>query len=353
MRLLILCIALLFAQSAFADCLSLPIVGNGVDVIGKDELLLPDDQGGYRPKIPTILTDLYPRAARSYVTIGWSGGPTRSGVITCFRDSVVIPARLGPMTRDQAMQQIHNANPTIHYNPDTLKIPERSSLEDFVDKAWRMAWRYLGPALAWATSSTDDFNRADNSDVGAAWDVYQSQPCRILSQKVTNTTGSVECAEGYNTYVPTANQYVQFSMPDGIDFGDRHLTALVRLQAPSTFSGYVCRAQPPGLTNTSRIRVVSNGSFSTLGNDTTQTWAHGDVLRCEVTGSGTGTQITLKRNGVTVFSQTDSGGNYNSGRGGINVLDDPGDPQVSIDDFEVGDLGGGAVVVRHRPIVIQ
>src|SRR5690349_19250316 len=179
MRAVLLIVVLLCAAPALADCLNLPIVGNGHDVPGKDEQSLPDDQGGYRPKIPATLIKFAPKLAQSYITIGWSGGPTKEGVtvVTCFKDSLTIPAALGPMTRDEAMQQVHDSNPTIKYNPDTLKIPEQSSLQKMLDYVWRVAKSYIEPALAWASVSTDNFNRADNSDLdggGHAWDPYNN-----------------------------------------------------------------------------------------------------------------------------------------------------------------------------------
>ena len=164
-------------------------------------------------------------------------------------------------------------------------------------------------------------------------------------------TAGVDCVEGYSTLIPGNNQYVQFSLPIGftsVSPGTLWASAIVRLQAPSTYSGYYCRAQPDLETNTSRIRRVDAGSNSTLANDTTNPqWAAGDVVRCEITG----TSINFKKNGVTVMSAS-TGGEYTSGRGGINIADDPASVFNPIDNFEVGDLGAVAIV-RHRAVVIQ
>src|SRR5690348_1148198 len=118
MRKLILVLAFLFcASSAFADCLQLQIVGNG---LGDDES--SDSVGGYRPKIPAALIKLYPKSANTYTTIGFPKLSAKQKnlptVITCFLDSLKIPDALGPMTREQAMQQAHTSDPTIKFNPD-------------------------------------------------------------------------------------------------------------------------------------------------------------------------------------------------------------------------------------------
>jgi len=356
MKRLILVLAFLFyALPAFADpsCLLLPIVGNGFDVKDvKDD----DKHGAFRPDIPKQLTDLYPKLAFTYTTVGFpkitKGVPEFSTVVTCFLDSLVIPAGLGPMTRDQAMMVAHSRDSKIVFKPDSLKLPDpKTSFELFVDRAWRTASRYLGAALAFATTATDNFNRADSTDLGAAWDPYDNPSatnCQILFNQVSTATSAVDCVEGFSTLIPGANQYVQFSLPNGFLTDDfLFVSAIVRLQAPPTYSGYYCRAMPPSQTNTSRIRRVDAGSNATLANDTTQTWAAADVLRCEITG----TSITFKRNGTTILTASTSG-EYTTGRGGINVLDNAIGPRNPIDDFEVGDLGA-VTVVRHRPLVLQ
>ena len=354
---------LLYAAPLWADCLQLPIIGNGLEPKGKDESAWGDKEGSFRPDIPKQLTDLYPKLAGTYTTVGFpaivKGKPASPTVITCFLDSLAIPAGLGPMTRDQAMTAAHNTDSKIPFNPDKLKLPEpKTSFQLFLNRAWRTASRYLSPALAWATSSTDNFNRGSGSDLGAAWDPYNdgaSTPCTLDTDRVTGTTDGARCVEGYSTYIPGANQYVQFvlredgSWPLGTG-GSVDVSAYVRLAAPTTLTGYACRLGPSDATNKTRIRRYDGGGSNTaLANDTTTVWADGDVARCEITGS----TITAKQNGVTVL--TNSGDTtYASGRGGIGVLSVPSVANADwADDFEVGDLGGAAVAVRHRPLIIQ
>lgn len=344
-RLFLVIALLLYAAPAFADCLELPVINTAKK--GR-----PPD---YDPAIPPGLA-----VALDYVT---DGIPTVKGVakfatvITCFRDSVTFPAKLGPMTRDQAATIIHNRDPAWKFNPDSLKVAEKkTALQNFIDRAWQVALRYLDVAIAWAASSTDNFNRADGADLGAAWDPYDNPSatnCQILGNQVTNVTSPVDCVEGYSTLIPGANQYTQFTIPIGFTStspGSLWVSAIVRLHAPPEFSGYYCRAQPDLETFTSRIRRADASSNSTLLNDTTNPqWAPGDTVRCEVSGN----VITMKKNGVTIFSKDDPASTYASGRGGININDDPAFILNPIDDFEVGDLGAAPTVPRHKPLVIQ
>lgn len=353
--LVLLTAALLTATSAYADCLLLPIIGDGHDVPGKDESALDDLHGGFRPKIPAALIAVDPKLANVWTAGAFppvmNGLPTRSTVYTCFPDSLKIPASLLPITRDDTARLISALDSKIVFKPDALKVPAPvSKIQSAIERAVNVAWSYISPAIAWATTATDDFNRADNADLGANWDAYDnpsSAPCQILSNQVENTTTGVDCVEGYNAYIPGANQYAQISLPSGfLTNGFLFVSALIRLQASPTYSGYVCRAQPPDQINTSRLRRVDAGSMSTLANETATTWTAGDVLRCEVTGSS----LTLKRNGSTLLSASEA--TYGSGRTGINIFDDPVAFANPIDDFEVGDLGV-TTVVRHRPVVIQ
>ncbi len=358
---------LLYTLPAFAEpsCLQLPIDGDGIDVKDKITGKILDDyandtkHGAFRPEIPKQLTDLYPKLAYDYITIGFppivAGKPQFSTLYACFLDSLVIPPGLGPMTRDEAAMLAHNRDPKVPFKPDAIKPKEpKTTAELFFNRVWRTAWRYLGPALAWATSSTDNFNRGSGSDLGAAWDPYNdgaSTPCTLDADRVTGTTDSARCVEGYSTYIPGANQYVQFVLKEITWEGTfTDASAYVRLAAPTTLTGYACRLQPSDQANRTRIRRYDGGgSNSSLANDTTTVWADGDVVRCEVNG----TTITAKQNGVTVLTWPGDG-TYASGRGGIGVLSTPSVGNFNwIDDFEVGDLGGAAVAVRHRPLVLQ
>src|SRR5690349_8782218 len=149
--------ALLYAPPLFAQCLELPIVGNGIDPKGKAESAWTDTEGSFRPKIPDELVQAYPKMANTYTTIGFpkvvKGILTASTVITCFSASLTIPEKLAPMTRDDANRLAKDRDATITFNPDALKLPTpKTAIQKAIDSSIRTLWRYIGPALAWARS---------------------------------------------------------------------------------------------------------------------------------------------------------------------------------------------------------
>jgi len=334
---------LLYAAPVFADCVELPIVNVG-------KLRHPE----YEPQIPAGLPN------NNYGTDGiptLNGVPRYPTVIVCYPATVRIPARLGPMTADQAATILHNRNPRIWpFNPDALTIPTRPQRQGSLQRFLGALWDYIGPAKALAGTETDPFTAADSSDLGANWDAFDDGtglvPCRISGNAAAGTTADVRCYEAYNHYLPSANQTVDvtFQIANGGVFsgGAREFGALIRMTNPaSSFSGYTCQARIPGSASTARIRRIDAGSLSTLMNDDGSiTWADGDILTCSVTGS----TITLKRNGATVISWSDT--TYATGRGGIQILDDPADNYTHIDSFTITDTAA-SVTVRHKPLVIQ
>jgi len=206
----------------------------------------------------------------------------------------------------------------------------------------------LFAAPAWAVD-TETFTGTD-PDLGTKWDPYVDV-CQRASDEGAITNGGVRCFEGFNNTIPAANQYAQIVL--GSFWGDtsgsgsatQDVGVFVRLAAPTTLQGYTCRANFGEATTSLIRRYDSSVSFSTLTSEASTTWAVGDVLRCEVSGS----TITLYRNGVSLLSWSD--GTYASGRTGISIFGDNSAP--SVDNFEMGDLAASASRIPHRAIVIQ
>jgi len=317
---------LLYALPAFADCIVAPVIGDGTD------------KNPRSPSIPVALAKLPNLKWTAYLP------PKATTAIVCFPDSLKIPVGIPTITRDEAARQINALDSKIPVKPDALNLPAaKTSFENFLDRVLRLAGRYVGAAVAWATSSTDDFNRADNADLGAAWDVYTT-PCQILSNAAHSDGGATNrCIEGYNTYIPTANQYVEITLAGNTPTsGD--VSALVRLQAPTTYSTYLCRANFGEGGASSNIQRRDAGSLANLASESSTNWGSApDVIRCEITNSA----ITFKRNGSTLLT-TANDGTYTSGRGGIGIFDD----LDFIDNFEVGDLPTSSRAPR-KPIIYQ
>jgi len=227
-------------------------------------------------------------------------------------------------------------------SPLSVKVPEpKTVIGKMIEGAIRGLWRWLEPALAWATSATDDFNRADNLDLGAAWDVYTSG-CQISSTQVQSVGDTDRCVEGFNTLIPGNNQYSQIALAVASLGRSGDVSVLVRLQAPSTYSTYLCRASNLE-SNTGAIQRRDAGTLSQLASENATTWADGDVIRCEITDS----TIVFKRNGSTLLT-TANDGTYTSGRGGIALFD----LFSRGDNFEVGDLPTSSRA-PHKPIILQ
>jgi len=208
------------------------------------------------------------------------------------------------------------------------------------------------PAVTWAANGSDNFT-GDDPDLGSQWDPYNdataggaSMPCRRYSNTAANSSATDRCVEGFNGYLPGANQYGQFTVA-AIGANNTDVSALLRLQPPFDYSTYQFRLQGTGGT-TSRIARRDAGVNTTLASESATTWAPGDLLRVEASGTG----LTLKRNGVTLLTTTDA--TYVSGRGGITILDDQSPPSALLDDAEFGDLGtAGAALRRTSPMMFQ
>jgi len=174
-----------------------------------------------------------------------------------------------------------------------------------------------------------------------------SDDCSLDGDKVAGTSASARCFEGYSTYIPGNNQYAQLTLKETSWSGFLDVSALVRLAAPTTLSGYACRIAPSTETNHSAIRRYDSGSNTKLASESSTDWVDGDILRCEARGD----TITLKKNGTVIINATGET-TYSSGRSGVGVLSDPAGNVNWADDFEVGDLTT-TTVVRHKPVVIQ
>ena len=188
---------------------------------------------------------------------------------------------------------------------------------------------------SWAASATDDFERADSSDLGSAWDSYQSSPCSISGGAVWYTTADVRCYEGYNGLVPGDPQYGQITIQIGGTV--ENLGLLVRMSAPTTMDAYMCRINSVG----SQIEVRANGAqTAVLASESSTAWVDNDTMRCEANGN----TITMYRNGSQLIQGTDESNTYPSGRVGIFVVNNG----AQIQDFEVGDLTIASPVARRR-----
>ena len=198
---------------------------------------------------------------------------------------------------------------------------------------------FYNPRLAWGAtrnspSISDDFNRANNTDLGTNWDPYTGK----LTGRVENNmaepvaSGSNNMRESWNASTPPNNQWSQ--------------VWIIRL---STAGGYVnagvtCRGTAPNTETSYAAQVQSDsaflskyvtGSFFSLGAFSQTTGgAPSKTLALEVIGSG----LECFWDGVSVLTAADT--DIASGRVGLVSYIDTGavTGDVRMDDFTAGDF---------------
>lgn len=196
------------------------------------------------------------------------------------------------------------------------------------------------------TLATDNFNRADNTDLGSDWDgdyyaTGATAPLQIVGNKVRAGVASTkESNETYNAVALPSDQWAQVTLSTwAADATERYAWVNLRAGAPQTPSYYQCQAarnEPSGYT-TLIERENGLGVSTYLLQSTAVTWAAGDTLSCEAIGVNP-TVINVYRNGALIASVTDNASltNLRTGAGIWTV----GLTTVEIDDFLAGDFTG-------------
>lgn len=178
--------------------------------------------------------------------------------------------------------------------------------------------------MARTTIFTDDFDRADNADLGASWDNgYVGGalgPLQIVSNAVRSVTAGTEAFETINTAIPN-NQWAQATMPAFTGSALAVLGVILRAAAVGTDTWYQFQARRNdggGLTST--IYSVIAGTPALLASESATTWAATDILRAEAEGSS----LRLFRNSSQTPLLTATDSNIASGRPGLQIFVDAG-----------------------------
>lgn len=154
--------------------------------------------------------------------------------------------------------------------------------------------------------ATDDFNRADNPDLGAAWNARQNS-FKILTNTATPTTFTDSC-EFYSNITWPNDQYSQVTVTgiSGTTNG-AGIGAAVRVDPTNLGGGnayinlYWVVVNSAASNNVSLVKRIANVETS-LG-QRTQAFSNGDIVRLEVQG----TTLRVYRNGVQLGADfTDS-----------------------------------------------
>jgi hypothetical protein len=199
------------------------------------------------------------------------------------------------------------------------------------------------------TLATDNFNRADNTDIGSSWDgdYYVSgatAPLQIVSNKVRAGVASTkESNETYNAVALPSDQWAQITLSTwAADANERYAWVNVRAGAPQVPSYYQCQAVRNNASGYTVIieRENGNGVYTNLATGSGVVWAAGDTLTCEAIGLSP-TIINLYRNGTLALSASDNDA-LTGLRTGAGIWT-ASLAAVELDDFLSGDFTGVAL----------
>lgn len=189
-------------------------------------------------------------------------------------------------------------------------------------------------------AATDDFNRADNTSLGANWTTVSTGGFDATGFQIVSNAAQPEQLTGDDLELYTGStfaddQYAQAKVTVTSTGSNAGLGVVVR--GATNGSCYRAVVSKAASNNVSLFKFVA-GAGTNLGNRTT-TWVDGDTLRIEVQG----TTITLYQNGVALGA-TFSDSALASGAPGISHSTSI--TSGSLDDFAAGDLNAVAPGLR-------
>lgn len=187
----------------------------------------------------------------------------------------------------------------------------------------------------------DTFDRANNADLGTAWDVVSGEAAfQILSNAAAPSSPGSDCGESYNGITWPADQYSQGPITT---IGGGPGTGIGFLVRASTVARTYYRAIIEESGGNWELARFAAGIFASLATGTT-TYVAGAILRIDAQGAA---PVTLRviYNGVTLTTQTDSVSPIATGRAGINASG--GFTSGSIASWEGGDFATGGRVTKN------
>lgn len=189
--------------------------------------------------------------------------------------------------------------------------------------------------------ATDNFNRANNANLGTAWDVMTGEAnLEIVSNQCSVTPGSTaaDATESNNSVTWPGDQYSQVTFAqcnytgganDGVGIGP----AVRCSTAARTYYRCCCAGTTA---NGTEIAKMIAGSYTALAHGGAA-WVNTDTAYLSVVG----TALTAKRNGSNVTTATDA--SIASGRPGISYSSSSSSGTPAVDNWEGGDLASTTV----------
>lgn len=182
---------------------------------------------------------------------------------------------------------------------------------------------------------SDEFTRADNTDLGASWDAGYTTRMDLVSNKIrASATVTLESDETYSTVLP-AGQWAQFTLATwAADANVKYAWLMLRASAPATMTWYQATiARNDGAFRTQISKKVA-GVETSIASENVTTWAATDLLRFRVEG----TALRIDRNGSSLVTGSD-GTITGTGRAGLGVYIGAGSVgDVELDSFLAGNI---------------
>jgi len=180
----------------------------------------------------------------------------------------------------------------------------------------------------------DNFNRADNVDLGSSWTPQASgRDAQIVSNQV-RCLAATRTVEQYTGLTPRPDQWAQVKIATAGAGADITIGILLRCGSTGTENYYSFRAiiSPSGA-NTSDIGKRVAGAATSLAASAAVTWATNDL----VLGIVQGTTLTLYQNGVSTGLTSTGDTAFSSGGAGIYLFGGTALSDDELDDFIAGD----------------
>ena len=196
---------------------------------------------------------------------------------------------------------------------------------------------YTTPSTFRTILNADDFTRADNADIGTAWDAGYTgtNPFKIVSGRIQSTDTIKDSVESYNVSNPN-DQWAQTTFSIYLPT-NTHPGIMLHLANSPTFSGYECRVVAPG-TFTRITRWNAGVQDLTVASTSGVTWGNGDKMRCEIQG----TTMTIYR--IVGTSETlvvsGSDGLFTTGKTGLINFSGTATSDLQLDKFVMGGFSG-------------
>jgi len=160
----------------------------------------------------------------------------------------------------------------------------------------------------YTAQATDNFNRANETPMAGNWSTVTGEGAFNLSSNaaIPNSLGS-DCATRYSGRAWTDDQSSVAKITAGNDGATTGTGVLVRAASGARTYYGVMISTSAGANNVLFRRVA--GAFTQLGvafNSGGAAWVNGDELELQVEGPSTAANLTVYKNGTSIFTHTDN-----------------------------------------------